>query len=77
MDAMATPPATPPVTPTYDPKTEQVCARCGGVFSLYSERCPHCGKDSKVGTQALGLLFTLSLLMLAPILMVILIYFLW
>ena len=71
---MATPPVT---TPSFDPKTEQVCTRCHGVFSLYSERCPHCGKDSKVGTQAMGLLFTLGLLMLAPIAMVILIYFIW
>lgn len=55
----------------------KVCPRCKGKFSLYSERCPHCGKDSTVGTQALGLLFTLTLLMLAPIAMVILIYFLW
>jgi hypothetical protein len=55
----------------------KICPRCKGTFSLYTERCPHCGKDSKVGTQAGGLLFTLGLLMLAPIAMVIVIYLVW
>lgn len=52
----------------------QICKRCHGEFSLYSERCPHCGKDSKYGTQAMGLFVTLGLLMLAPIAMMILVY---
>ena len=53
----------------------QICTRCKGVFSLYSERCPHCGKDSKYGTQAWGLIITLGMLLLAPIFIMILIYF--
>lgn len=58
------------------PQTK-TCKRCKQTFSLYSERCPHCGKDSEYGTQAGGLLFTLGLLMLAPIFMVIIIWWLW
>ena len=68
---------TPPASPLFDPTKEKVCTRCNKVFSLYSERCPHCGKDSKVGTQGAGLLFTLGLLMLAPIAMLLLIWIFW
>lgn len=52
----------------------KVCPRCQKTFSLYSERCPHCGKDSNVGTQAMGLFVTLGLLMLAPIAIMLLIF---
>lgn len=55
----------------------KICPGCGKPFSLYSERCPHCGKDSTVGTQRLGLLFTLGMLMLAPILIMILVLIFW
>ena len=54
------------------PKTK-VCPRCKHTFSIYSERCPHCGKDSNVGTQAMGLFVTLGMLLLAPILIIVLI----
>lgn len=52
----------------------RTCTRCKKDFSLYSERCPHCGKDSVVGTQALGVLVTIGLLMLTPIVILILIW---
>lgn len=55
----------------------RVCTRCKKEFSLYSERCPHCGKDSVVGTQALGVLVTIGLLMLAPIAILILIWIMY
>ena len=53
------------------------CTRCKKDFSLYSERCPHCGKDSVVGTQALGVLVTIGMLMLTPIVILILIWWLY
>jgi predicted amidophosphoribosyltransferase len=59
-----------------NPQTK-ICPRCHLEFSLYSERCPHCGKDSKYGTQAMGLFVTLGMLMLAPILIMLLIYLLY
>ncbi len=52
----------------------RTCTRCKKEFSLYSERCPHCGKDSVVGTQALGVLVTIGLLMLTPIVILIMIW---
>lgn len=55
----------------------RICSRCKGEFSLYSERCPHCGKDSVVGTQALGVLVTIGLLMLTPIVILILLYIMY
>ena len=55
----------------------QVCKRCGGVYPLYSERCHHCGKDSKYGTQSLGVLVTIGMLLLALPLAVILIFVFW
>lgn len=60
-----------------DPRHQtRTCTKCGGVFSLYSERCPHCGKDSKYGTQSLGVLITIGgLLFLTPIAFFLLVYF--
>ena len=69
------PSATPPAEASPYDRT-QVCKRCGGVFALYSERCPHCGKDSKYGTQSLGVLVTIGgMLVLTPIAFFLLIYF--
>ena len=43
-----TTPTAPVTPPKHDPLHDtQVCKRCKKVFPLYSERCPHCGKDSK------------------------------
>lgn len=71
---MTTPTTTPKHNPLHD---TQVCKRCGGVYPLYSERCTHCGKDSKYGTQSLGLLVTLGMLMFALPLAVVLIFIFW
>lgn len=77
---MSQPTATPqpptPEQPSPYART-QVCKRCGGVYPLYSERCHHCGKDSKYGTQSIGLLITIGLLLFALPFAVILMFFLW
>lgn len=69
------PTATPPAETSPYNKT-QVCKGCGGVYPLYSERCHHCGKDSKYGTQSLGVLITVGgMLLLTPIAFFLLVYF--
>lgn len=81
---MTPPTSTPPGTTSPTPPAEaspynrmQVCKGCGGVYPLYSERCHHCGKDSKYGTQGIGLLITIGMLLFALPFAVILMFFLF
>jgi hypothetical protein len=34
------------------------------MFSAYTEKCPHCGKDDKHGSQLGGVVITLGILIL-------------
>lgn len=43
---------------------ERPCKACGKMFSAYTERCPHCGKDDKHGSQLGGVIVTIGLLIL-------------
>jgi uncharacterized OB-fold protein len=41
---------------------QRPCKACGKPFSAYTERCPHCGKDDKHGSQLGGVVITLVIL---------------
>jgi uncharacterized OB-fold protein len=43
---------------------QRPCKACGKLFSAYTEKCPHCGKDDKHGSQLGGVIITIGILIL-------------
>ncbi|HQY89320.1 MAG TPA: hypothetical protein PK402_11725 [Tepidisphaeraceae bacterium] len=56
---------------------KKICRGCKQEYIAFSERCPHCGKDSKIGTQQSGVFFTFAfLLLMLPVAIIVLVFIL-
>lgn len=60
--------------PSSKSSPKKICRGCGQEFIAFSEKCPHCGKDSKIGTQQTGVFVTMAfLLLMLPIAIIVLV----
>lgn len=52
------------------------CKGCKQAFSAYVEKCPHCGRDDAHGSQLMGVIVLVGILMLLlPILAIAMLWF--